>query len=78
MAHKVGTGSTRNNRDSQSKRLGIKKYNNELVVPGMILVRQRGTKFKAGLGVGCGNDHTLFALKKGRVQYLYNKFVQIN
>jgi large subunit ribosomal protein L27 len=69
MAHKMGAGSTRNTRDSQSKRLGIKRIGNEHVEKGFILVRQRGTKFKAGRNVGCGRDHTLFALENGKLQY---------
>ena len=69
MAHKMGAGSTRNTRDSQSKRLGIKRIGNEHVEKGFILVRQLGTKFKAGRNVGCGRDHTLFALENGKLQY---------
>lgn len=69
MAHKKAGGSTRNGRDSESKRLGVKKYGNEFVVPGNIIVRQRGTKFHAGTNVGCGKDHTLFALTEGVVTF---------
>lgn len=69
MAHKKGQGSTRNGRDSNSQRLGIKKYGGEVVKPGHILVRQRGTKFYAGVGVGMGNDHTLYALIDGQVKF---------
>jgi large subunit ribosomal protein L27 len=69
MAHKKAAGSTRNGRDSQSKRLGVKKFGGELVVPGNILVRQRGTKFHAGDNVGCGRDHTLFAKAGGNVEF---------
>ncbi len=58
MAHKKAAGSTRNGRDSESKRLGVKKFGGEVVVPGNILVRQRGTKFHPGINVGCGKDHT--------------------
>lgn len=69
MAHKKAGGSTRNGRDSQSKRLGVKKYGGEEVVPGNILVRQRGTKFHPGVNVGCGRDYTLFAKSNGRVVF---------
>jgi len=69
MAHKKAGGSTRNGRDSQSKRLGIKRYGGESVRAGNILVRQRGTKFHAGPNVGCGHDHTLFAKLDGRVVF---------
>lgn len=69
MAHKKAGGSTRNGRDSQSKRLGIKRFGGERVRAGNILVRQRGTKFHAGPNVGCGRDHTLFATADGEVQF---------
>jgi len=69
MAHKKAGGSTRNGRDSESKRLGVKKFGGELVKPGNILVRQRGTKFHPGKNVGIGNDHTLFALIDGNVKF---------
>ncbi|MFN3685124.1 MAG: 50S ribosomal protein L27 [Fimbriimonadaceae bacterium] len=69
MAHKKGQGSTRNGRDSQSKRLGVKKFGGEVVKAGSILVRQRGTKFHPGQNVGIGNDHTLFALIDGQVKF---------
>lgn len=69
MAHKKGGGSTRNGRESESKRLGVKKYGGELVVPGNILVRQRGTEFHAGSNVGMGKDHTLFATAEGRLVF---------
>jgi large subunit ribosomal protein L27 len=69
MAHKKGGGSSRNGRDSQSKRLGVKKYGGEQVRSGNILVRQRGTKLQAGLNVGVGRDHTLFATVDGIVKY---------
>ena len=69
MAHKKAGGSTRNGRDSHSKRLGVKKYGNETVVAGNILVRQRGTKFFAGTNVGLGRDHTLFATANGMVVF---------
>ena len=67
MAHKKGGGYSRNGRDSESNRLGVKKFGGELVVPGNIIVRQRGTKFHPGKNVGIGKDHTLFALQKGKV-----------
>jgi large subunit ribosomal protein L27 len=70
MAHKKAGGSTRNGRDSESKRLGVKKFGGELVVAGNILVRQRGTKFHPGPNVGCGRDHTLYAKADGRVRFL--------
>jgi len=69
MAHKMGAGSTKNTRDSQSKRLGIKKVGNQIVKIGNIIVRQRGTKLKPGFNVGSGKDHTLFALIDGRVNF---------
>ncbi len=70
MAHKKAGGSTRNGRDSESKRLGVKKYGGELVTAGNILVRQRGTQFHPGQNVGCGKDHTLFAKADGHVRFL--------
>ena len=70
MAHKKAGGSTRNGRDSESKRLGVKKYGGALVVAGNILVRQRGTQFHPGPNVGCGRDHTLFAKADGHVRFL--------
>lgn len=69
MAHKKAGGSTRNGRDSQSNRLGIKRYGNQLVKAGTIIVRQRGTKFYPGDNVGIGKDHTLYATAEGRVQF---------
>jgi len=69
MAHKKAGGSSRNGRDSAGRRLGVKKYGGESVVPGNIIVRQRGTKFHAGENVGIGRDHTLFALTGGKVQF---------
>ena len=69
MAHKKGGGSSRNGRDSQSKRLGVKVYGGEQVLSGYILVRQRGTKIKPGQNVGLGRDHTLFATTDGVVVY---------
>ncbi|MFG6178628.1 MULTISPECIES: 50S ribosomal protein L27 [Halomonadaceae] len=69
MAHKKAAGSTRNGRDSESKRLGVKLFGGQAVTPGNIIVRQRGTKFHAGTGVGIGKDHTLFALDEGVVKF---------
>ncbi|HEY4997736.1 MAG TPA: 50S ribosomal protein L27 [Usitatibacter sp.] len=69
MAHKKAGGSSRNGRDSESKRLGLKAYGGELVNAGSILVRQRGTTFHPGPNVGIGKDHTLFAMKTGKVKY---------
>ena len=69
MAHKKGGGSSRNGRDSQSKRLGVKRYGNEYVIPGNIIVRQRGTKFHPGINVGIGKDHTIFATTEGYVWF---------
>lgn len=70
MAHKKGQGSTKNGRDSNSKRLGVKAFGGQLVNAGSIIVRQRGTKFHPGLNVGIGGDDTLFALVTGRVQFV--------
>jgi large subunit ribosomal protein L27 len=69
MAHKKGGGSSRNGRDSKSKRLGVKRYAGEHVISGNILVRQRGTRIKPGLNVGVGRDHTLFAVAEGTVMF---------
>ncbi len=69
MAHKKGQGSSKNGRDSNSKRLGVKRGDGQLVLAGTILIRQRGSKFKAGTHVGIGRDWTLFALKDGRVKF---------
>ncbi|WP_343189815.1 50S ribosomal protein L27 [Buchnera aphidicola (Astegopteryx bambusae)] len=69
MAHKKAGGSTRNGRDSNPKRLGIKKFGGEFIKPGNIILTQRGTKFHPGENVGCGKDHTLFALKKGKIKF---------
>jgi large subunit ribosomal protein L27 len=71
MAHKKGGGSSRNGRDSQSKRLGVKKFGGERVRAGNILVRQRGTQFKPGTNVGMGRDYTLFATTDGYVKFEY-------
>ncbi|MCE2570571.1 50S ribosomal protein L27 [Motilimonas eburnea] len=82
MAHKKAGGSTRNGRDSESKRLGVKRFGGESVLAGNILVRQRGTKFHAGTNVGLGKDHTLFATASGTVKFevkgrLNRKYVSI-
>ena len=69
MAHKKGLGSSKNGRDSNSKRLGIKKFGGEHVIPGNIIARQRGTKFHPGVNVGLGKDHTIFSLVEGRVKF---------
>ena len=82
MAHKKAAGSTRNGRDSESKRLGVKRFGGESVLAGSIIVRQRGTKFHAGTNVGIGKDHTIFAKADGKVQFeqkgpLNRKYVNI-
>jgi large subunit ribosomal protein L27 len=69
MAHKKAGGSSRNGRDSESKRLGVKRYGGQLIPAGNIIVRQRGTEFHPGVNVGMGKDHTLFALVEGHVQF---------
>jgi large subunit ribosomal protein L27 len=69
MAHKKAAGSTRNGRDSESKRLGVKCFGGEIVKAGNIIVRQRGTRFHAGNNVGCGKDHTLYATADGKVTF---------
>lgn len=69
MAHKKAGGSSRNGRDSNAKRRGVKRFGGEAVLAGAILVRQKGTKFRPGLNVGIGRDFTLFALEKGRVEF---------
>lgn len=71
MAHKKAGGSSRNGRDSNAQRLGVKKFGGEKVIPGNILIRQRGTQFFPGENVGMGKDHTLFALTEGQVQFRY-------
>lgn len=83
MAHKKAGGSTRNGRDSESKRLGVKRYGGETVLAGNILVRQRGTRFHAGDNVGVGRDHTLFAKVDGKVTFEQRgpqnrKFISVN
>jgi large subunit ribosomal protein L27 len=81
MAHKKAGGSSKNGRDSEGRRLGVKKFGGEVVTAGNIIVRQRGTKFYAGENVGMGRDHTLFALKDGNVEfnngYRGRKFVSV-
>ena len=69
MAHKKGMGSSRNGRDSNSKRLGVKRFGGQIVRAGNIIVRQRGTRFRPGRNVGLGRDYTLFALSDGRVEF---------
>ncbi len=69
MAHKKAGGSSKNGRDSESKRLGVKKFGGENVIAGNIIVRQRGTKYHAGANVGMGRDHTLYALSDGKVEF---------
>ena len=73
MAHKKAAGSSRNGRDSIGRRLGLKKSGGQMVIPGNIILRQRGTKFHIGKNVGIGNDHTIFALKKGTVVFKKKK-----
>lgn len=73
MAHKKGAGSTKNGRDSNAQRLGVKENHGKFVSSGQIIVRQRGTKIKAGLNIGVGKDHTLYAIKQGIVNYKYSK-----
>ncbi len=70
MAHKKAGGSSRNGRDSAGRRLGVKKFGGEAVIPGNIIVRQRGTKWHPGENVGLGKDHTIFALVEGKVKFL--------
>jgi large subunit ribosomal protein L27 len=69
MAHKKGLGSSKNGRDSQSKRLGVKLFDGQEIKAGMILVRQRGTRFRPGDGTGIGRDHTIFATRPGKVSF---------
>jgi len=77
MAHKKGMGSTRNGRDSHSQRLGLKRFGGQIVRAGSILIRQRGTKFFAGLNVGMGRDHTLFAKVAGTVAFNKSRTISI-
>ena len=69
MAHKKGVSSSRNGRDSNSKRLGVKRYDGELITPGTIIIRQRGTQVHPGVNVGLGRDHTIYALVEGTVKF---------
>jgi large subunit ribosomal protein L27 len=69
MAHKKGAGSSRNGRDSNSKRLGVKRYGGEFVIPGNIIIRQKGTKYRPGNNVGLGRDFTIYALIDGQVEF---------
>lgn len=69
MAHKKGVGSSKNGRESHSKRLGVKLYGGQAAIAGNIIIRQRGTKFHPGEGVGLGKDHTIFALKDGKISF---------
>lgn len=69
MAHKKAGGSSRNGRDSEGQRLGVKKYGGEAVIPGNIIIRQRGTKYHPGENVGMGKDHTIFAMSEGNVEF---------
>ena len=82
MAHKKGVGSSRNGRDSNSQRLGVKAFGGQVVTAGSIIVRQRGTKFKMGVNVGMGVDHTLFAKVEGRVRFQdkgqHGRFIHID
>lgn len=78
MAHKMGAGSTKNTRDSQSKRLGLKCIHLQPVKKGAIIIRQRGMTYKPGLFVGCGKDYTLYALADGILNYLPNGTIQID
>ena len=71
MAHKKAGGSSRNGRDTEGRRLGVKKFGGEAVIPGNIIIRQRGTKMKPGENVGLGKDHTIFALVEGRVKFTH-------
>ena len=77
MAHKKGLGSSRNGRDSNAQRLGVKRFHGQLVTAGSILVRQRGTPFKPGINVGRGSDDTLFAMKSGIVNFRKNRTISI-
>ncbi|MFB1035138.1 MAG: large subunit ribosomal protein L27 [Porticoccus sp.] len=70
MAHKKAGGSTNNGRDSESKRLGVKRFGGQVVAAGNIIVRQRGTRFHPGVNVGCGKDHTIFATEAGKVEFV--------
>ena len=77
MAHKKGLGSSRNGRDSNAQRLGVKRFGGQVVTAGSIIIRQRGTKYRPGLNVGKGSDDTLFALKSGIVDFKKNRIINI-
>jgi len=77
MAHKKGLGSSRNGRDSNAQRLGVKRFHGQLVTSGSIIIRQRGTKYRPGINVGIGSDDTLFALKSGTVDFKKNRTINI-
>lgn len=77
MAHKKGLGSSRNGRDSNAQRLGVKLFHGQLVTAGSIIIRQRGTKYRPGMNVGIGSDDTLFALKAGMVDFKKNRIISI-
>jgi len=77
MAHKKGLGSSRNGRDSNAKRLGVKRFGGQMVKAGSIIVRQRGTRFKPGLNVSMGRDHTIFALREGKVSFASTRVINI-
>lgn len=80
MAHKKGAGSTKNGRDSNAKRLGVKKYGGEVVIPGNIIVRQRGTRYRPGNNVGLGRDYTIFSMIEGAVKFetkLGRKYISV-
>ncbi len=77
MAHKKGLGSSRNGRDSNAKRLGVKRFGGQLVKAGSIIVRQRGTRFTPGLNADIGRDHTIFALREGRVSFTPTRVIHI-
>ncbi|MEO0096305.1 MAG: 50S ribosomal protein L27 [candidate division WOR-3 bacterium] len=73
MAHKKGTGSAKNGRDSEGKRLGVKRFDGQIVNTGTIIIRQRGTKIHPGMNVGMGKDYTIYALTQGKVKFGYTK-----
>ena len=77
MAHKKGLGSSRNGRDSNAQRLGVKRCHGQLVTAGSIIIRQRGTKYRPGINMGIGSDDTLFALKSGTVDFKRNRIINI-
>jgi len=77
MAHKKGLGASRNGRDSHAQRLGVKRFGGQVVKAGSIIVRQRGTRFRAGLNVGTGRDHTLFATRSGKVDFSRQNVINV-